>query len=100
MNVSAIFHMETEARFQASVIRYAELMGWRIYHTRDSRGSHKGFPDLVLVRRPRVIFAELKAERGKTRREQMDWLEALDGCGVEVYVWKPSQQDLIARILR
>ena len=46
------------------------------------------------------MFVEFKAERGRATREQMDWLEALDGCGVEVYVWKPSQQDLIARILR
>jgi len=100
MNVSALYFTETEAAFQASVIRYAELMGWRCYHTRDSRRSRQGFPDLVLVRRPRVVWAELKSERGHTTKEQMAWLDALDQCGQEVYIWKPSQFQTITNILR
>ena len=99
MNVSALYHRETEAQFMASVVRYAELMGWRCYHPHDSRRSRAGFPDLVMVRRPRVIFAELKSERGKLSRDQFDWLGALDQCGQEVYVWKPSQWKSLEKIL-
>lgn len=100
MNVSALYFTETEAQFQASVIRYAELMGWRVYHVHDSRKSRAGFPDLVMVRRPRVIFAELKSERGKLSSSQFEWLAALDGCGVETYVWRPSQWKILERALR
>ena len=63
-----------EANFQATVIELAELHGWRVYHTHDSRRSQPGFPDLTLVRRYRLIFAELKREGGKLTAEQTAWL--------------------------
>lgn len=87
--------------FQHQVLRYAELTGWRAYHTYDSRRSAAGFPDLVLVRRPRVIFAELKGARTPIRDDQRDWLGALQDCGsVEVYCWRPRNWEAIERILR
>lgn len=39
-----------ERDFQAAVMELARLLGWRVYHTWDSRKSEPGFPDLVLVR--------------------------------------------------
>ena len=33
-----------EADFQATVIELAELQGWRVYHTHDSRRSQPGLP--------------------------------------------------------
>lgn len=89
----------TEKAWQAQVIRYAEWMQWRIYHTHDSRRSQAGFPDLVLVRRPRVVFAELKSERNTLTDDQRDWLEDLRACGQEAYLWKPSQWREVERIL-
>ena len=91
---------------------------WRYYHTRDSRRSAAGFPDLVLVRGPRLIFAELKTERGKLTADQVAWLEDLAMVAAtatgrawdppgdppppvpEVYVWRPSDRPEIGRILR
>jgi hypothetical protein len=71
--------------------------GWRT----PVQGDGKGFPDLVLARPPRVIFAELKTAKGKLGPEQENWLAALTACpGVEVYVWRPDQLDDIAQILR
>jgi hypothetical protein len=65
---------QTERSFQAQVVKLAELLGWRCYHTLRSEGSASGFPDLVLVRarhpKPRVIFAELKADRGRLTDDQ------------------------------
>ena len=58
---------QTEAQFQAVVIEYAELHGWRVYHTHDSRRSQPGFLDLTMVRPPRLIFAELKSEDGNPK---------------------------------
>lgn len=88
----------TEKGFQRVVIEYARLRGWNIYHTHDSRRSPAGFPDLVLVRE-RVVFAELKSERGRLTVEQRAWLAALRTAGVEVFCWRPSQWDEIERTL-
>ena len=90
----------TERRFQQQVIRCAELLGWRWYHVRDSRRSPAGFPDLVLVRRPRVIFAELKTDRNHPTDDQRAWLEDLRACGQETYLWHPRDWQRIERLLR
>lgn len=90
----------TEAQFQAQVLRYAALMGWRAYHTYDSRRSAAGFPDLVLVRRPRVIWAELKSDRGRITPEQRAWIFDLRSSGQDVRIWRPSDWPEIERVLR
>ncbi len=81
----------SEKHFQSQVLELARLSGWRCYHTFDSRRSVPGFPDLVLVRAPVVLFAELKSESGKLRPEQREWLELLSRCeGVEARLWRPG----------
>ena len=54
-----------EAALMSQVRALATRLGCLVYHTRDSRGSDEGFPDLVLVNPTRVIFAELKTRTGK-----------------------------------
>lgn len=81
-----------ERSLQAAVLELAGLLGWATYHTFDSRRSAPGFPDLVLVRPPRIVFAELKAGRGRLSLDQHRWLDLLAGCpGVEAYLWTPAQ---------
>ena len=70
----------SEKHCQTQVVQLARLSGFLIYHTFDSRRSAAGFPDLVLVRPPHLIFAELESEGGLPRPEQSEWLEALRGC--------------------
>jgi hypothetical protein len=48
----------------------ARAFGWRRYHTFLSKHSPAGFPDEVLVRPPRLIFAELKSDHGRLKPEQ------------------------------
>ena len=79
-----------EDELQALVLELARMLGWRTYHTFDSRRSTVGFPDLVLVRGKRLLFAELKSEKGKTRPEQREWLCALTRAGAEALVWSPA----------
>lgn len=80
-----------EKDWQAEVVKAAKLGGWWLqYHTYNSKRSAKGFPDLVLVRAPELVVAELKTLRGKVSAEQQEWLDNLARCGVEVYVWRPS----------
>jgi len=63
------------------------------------QGDAQGWPDLTLVRPPRIVFAELKAEDGHLLPEQRRWLDILDDCGQEVYLWRPSDFDEIQQIL-
>ena len=91
----------SERDFQRQVVLLAELMGWYVYHTYDSRRSNPGFPDLVLVRTPCVVFAELKREKGRVTPAQREWADELSRCsGVEYYLWRPSDWDEIEEALR
>lgn len=109
----------TESEFQANVIDLAHMLGWRVTHFRPAKTKHgwrtplagdPGFPDLVLARGGRVIFAELKSERGRLTADQEAWLDQLAQpvgpqvveriASHEVYVWRPSHVDHVARVLR
>ena len=80
-----------EADFQAQVVKLALLLGWKVYHTHDSRRSHEGFPDLILIRGTRLIVAELKTRKETTTAEQRAWLGAfIDTCHGEVVLWRPD----------
>jgi hypothetical protein len=82
------------------VIALARLAGYLVYHTHDSRRSEAGYPDLTITGKGRIIFAELKSERGRLRPEQSIWLAALAQCpGVEVAMWKPSNWPVIEAAL-
>jgi hypothetical protein len=89
---------ESEKDFMAAVIREAKKLGWRIYHTHDSRKSAAGFPDLVLVRE-RVVWVELKTEGGQLTAAQANWFDDLTAAGQEVYVWRPNQWPEVLRVL-
>lgn len=91
----------TERSFQAMVVELASIRGWLCYHTYDSRRSNPGFPDLVMVRGERLIFAELKSRLGRVTREQQLWHHALWAVPqVECYVWKPADWDYIEEVLK
>jgi hypothetical protein len=100
----------TEAEFQRQVLDIAKLFRWRVAHFRAAQTSRgwrtpvqadgKGFPDLVLGRGDRLIFAELKRDKAKTSLDQDLWLDLLRGTRAEVYLWRPSDIDTIAEVLR
>ncbi len=92
----------SEDAFHNSLIELAERYGWKRYHTHNSRRSVAGFPDEVLVRLQRVIFAELKTEIGKESKAQTEWRKALEAVGgnVEAYLWRPSMWSEIMEILK
>lgn len=131
----------TERDFQRRVIDMARSLGWGVtlsarramleeaanygveappldglvFHPHFSMGSEPGWPDLTLVRRRdcRLVFAELKAERGTVSVRQAEVLELLSFVAadmarvsdrpapqVQVFVWRPSDLDQIAEVLR
>jgi hypothetical protein len=89
-----------EADLQAAVLDTAKLLGWRVMHQRPARTKDgwrtaiegdAGFPDLVLLRPPRLVIAELKSAKGKVSPEQQLWLAAFREVGeIEVYEWRPD----------
>lgn len=97
--MSSVKPAMTEREFQQQVVDLAGLTGWLVYHTHDSRHSAQGWPDLVLVRPPELIFAELKTETGRLSTAQKEWLEALTGSGQRACVWRPADFDAIVAAL-
>ena len=92
---------QTEKAFQSAVRDYARLRGWRCYCVWDSRHSPKGWPDLVLLRPPRLVVAELKSTRGRLTQDQREALGLLAGCpGVETYLWRPRDWPEIEEVLK
>lgn len=89
-----------ETQFQDQVVELAERAGWWWWHDTDSRRNRSGLPDLILIRPPRIVFAELKREKGRLRPLQTKVLEMLSRCpGVEQYLWRPSDWETVKAVL-
>jgi len=107
--------MITEKDFGKWLEDLLDLYGYRWVHFRPARvmrkgkdtyetayTGYKGFPDYVVCHPElkRLIFIELKSDKGKVSDEQYDWLESLGKSGGEVYIWRPSDRDNIEGILQ
>jgi hypothetical protein len=100
---------ETEAEFQARVTELAEANGWQWMHIgrigkyspNGAKGTlGKGWPDLVLTKPKRLVFAELKTMRGKPPTPEQQLVMAhLALTHAEVYTWRPSDWSLILQVL-
>lgn len=88
-----------ERTFRRQLLDLARMLRWRAYFTWTSVHSPPGFPDIVLVRGPRLVIAELKSEDGKLTEPQRVWLLDLVGTCAEVYLWRPSYLQRIAEVL-
>ena len=88
----------SEKDFQDTVVTLAKQMGWKVYHTYDSRRSEPGFPDLVLVK-DRIMFIELKSWDGKETPAQAEWMRALGHAEGLVAIWRPQHWDWIESAL-
>lgn len=89
-----------EKAWTASVVKTAVEFGWERYHPWTSIHSPAGFPDEVLVRPPRLVFAELKSMAGTVSAKQQKWIGLLAQIpGVEMYVWRPCDQEQVDRVL-
>ncbi len=103
----------SEKLFQEQLLQLAKVNGWKAFHplaVRDFHGNYrtalagdKGFPDLVLARKPSaqrvggLLFVELKSASGRLSIEQIEWAEHLSPSA-EWYLWRPN--DLPAIIER
>ena len=92
----------TEADLREQVRDLCKLFGWDMKFTWSSIHSPKGMLDLLLINREqkRVIFAELKSEKGKMTPEQQETFDELQACGQECYLWRPGDIESIASLLK
>ena len=81
----------TEGDFQVQVVTLARSMGWKHYHTYDSRRSAAGWPDLVLTHpKHGILFRELKTQTGRITGAQQEWIDMLGLAGLDAGVWRPA----------
>lgn len=99
-----------ERDFALQLEHLLDLFGWLWKHDEPAvrqsgrwatsfRGS-KGFPDYVATRDGRLLFAEIKNEKGRTSTAQIIWLTYLRNTSAEVYLWRPDDLEEIKRVLR
>lgn len=101
----------TEAQFQSQVTDLASRLGWHWLHiermgndqgrwrTPTSGPLGKGFPDLLMVRKSTILFAELKAQGKYPTEIQRTTLQVLGLATPHCYVWRPSDFTQIVEVL-
>ena len=93
---------ELEKDFQQRVVEVLTYNGWRVFSIPDSRrASIKGYPDLTCwhPKHDRLVFIELKREKGRISPEQVIVLEELKRI-TETYLFRPSDWDKIIGIAK
>tara|TARA_R100000306_G_scaffold38814_1_gene38551 strand:+ start:747 stop:1142 length:396 start_codon:yes stop_codon:yes gene_type:complete len=89
-----------ERDLQRNVQELARAYGWTDWHVLRSKGMRAGFPDLVLIRPPDLVWVELKSEKGRLSPAQKEMHEMLRACGQQVYLWYPGNEEEIMEVLR
>lgn len=105
--------MISEKEFQRTVIEYAHALKYKVYHQVDmghrdpesavqrySRRIGPGYPDLTIVGRGKILFVELKSEKGKRTSDQELWANEITKAGGEYHLWRPSDWETIEEILQ
>jgi len=115
----------SEKDFQRTVLDLLHALKYKTYHPFLSIASDPGFPDIVATRgvdddwpfeeetrwiddEPfipehtggRILFIELKTEKGQPTFEQWNWLRILQAMGYDAYLERPSDFEEMAVILR
>lgn len=109
-----------ETQFRNKVVRLAKEHGWLVNHTLRAlvtqtggtprwitNTTGKGYPDLTLTHPAwgRIVFLELKSERGTPSTEQKRWIRSFQRAAerapgiVAAYVVGPQDFDVVSRML-
>jgi len=79
----------TEAELERRVWHLIDGLGLMGYHTYCAKRSRRGFPDLTICG-TRVMFRELKREKGRVTDDQRKWIHALSAAGADAGIWWPG----------
>jgi hypothetical protein len=100
-----VFKSMKESTLLNNVLKAAKINGFMTAHFRPGltqrgrwvtavSGDGVGWPDVVLVRPPRMLFVECKTHTGRLSPSQVVWMDLLaDVPGVETYVVRPADFD-------
>ncbi len=77
----------------------AEEHGWVFIHHFNSLGTTPGWPDVVLIHPPDMLFVELKVPPNGATKAQLDMLAKIRQCGGRTYLWTPDDWPEIKRVL-
>ena len=104
-----------EDEFMKTIIDLAHLKKYHVAHFRTVRVQRKngevfyatpvqadgaGWVDLVLAKKGRLIFAEIKSKKGVMSPAQTAWKVLLESTGQgEYYCWRPDDWDDIVLVL-
>jgi hypothetical protein len=83
----------TEAELQRRVLALAARYDVHAHHTRDSRGSTSGWPDLALLGTHAAAFRELKTASGSLSSQQRQVGARMRAAGLDWGVWRPAGLD-------
>jgi hypothetical protein len=101
----------TEREWQKQVEDALTLFGWwfihipanvvvcPICHRKIYRGIAKGFPDILAIRPPRLLWLELKRERGQLEPEQRKVGDMLEACGQTWLHVRPRDRAALLKLL-
>ncbi len=92
--------MNDERALQTAVIALAKTLGYRCAHFRPgmmrsgawvtAMSGASGWPDLCVVGRGRILYRELKTDKGRLSDEQVAWGDAIGMAGGDWAVWRIS----------
>ena len=100
----------TEEELLTGVTEALELYGYVWTHSRRSDKAltmgHQGVPDVIAARKGRVVFLELKTEKGQLSGQQWAWWNAIDPANFQLLhertsfvLVRPSNLDDVLRWL-
>ena len=108
-DISKTFKSVSEKDLQNAIMEYLGYNGWLRAHFRPAKTQagnwitamqgDTGYPDVTAVKGHRLVFAELKTEKGKITATQEQWLDALALAHREVYVVRPSTLNVFYAVL-
>ena len=92
----------TEKIFQSQIRELSKILHVdKYYHPFLSKWSEKGYPDITIVKVPKLIFLELKTEKGKVTEAQQEWHDLLNQCtSIEAHIVRPADFNEIVEYLR
>jgi hypothetical protein len=87
----------SERDLQATVTGICDLLHLDHWHVLTSKGMRPGWPDLVIIGPAKVIYRELKSERGSLTPDQRRVGSLLARAGCDWAVWRP--RDLVSGVI-
>jgi hypothetical protein len=79
----------SEAELQANIIALCGELGFPVGQMLNFRATIRGWPDLVIIARTKIIYRELKSERGTLSPDQRDTGTRIRAAGGNWAVWRP-----------